>query len=143
MKPIKQSSNSKSVVSALRKKVADAPTDPTLLSIELRKSVLAGDFFTNHSTEHWRSPPWKMLVYLSSAFSDCKIERELLITQIMPSLRKQAAVSGISVDIIDMRWGMKDEFQLDEISWQERQRELERCKNESSGIFFLSLLGDK
>ena len=41
------------------------------------------------------------------------------------------------------RFGVKDENTLDHMTWLACSRELERARNESMGIFFLSLQGHK
>lgn len=44
---------------------------------------------------------------------------------------------------MDMRWGISDEHTIDHKTWDECRREIERCKENSSGLFFISLQSDK
>lgn len=47
------------------------------------------------------------------------------------------------IDGLFVRWGVRDENTLDHMTWVSCKRELERCRQESGGLFFLSLQGDK
>ncbi len=132
---------SKSVVSTLRRKVKDVGV-MDIEAVGLRKVVLNGGFMTQKSNK-WRSPQWKMLVYLSSAYTDCKIEREILSRTFLQALRKRASIHGISFDILDLRLGLRDDNVLDEKAWVERKIELERCQRDSAGVFFISFQSEK
>ena len=45
----------------------------------------------------------------------------------------------MEIIFVDMRWGVRDENTLEHRTWIECARELDRCMEESSGVFFLSL----
>ena len=50
---------------------------------------------------------------------------------------------GIEVRFVDMRYGVKDESTLRQLTWDECVRALENCFEESAGISFLSLQSDR
>ena len=109
---------------------------------ESRLKVLKGNFMEEDSTV-WRSPQWKMLVFISSTFTDTGVERNILMSDILPRLRQAGQRVGVEVTFVDMRWGVRDENTLDHRTWLECSRELERCRRDSSGLFFLSLQSHK
>ena len=94
-------------------------------------------------TEDWKSPSNKLVVFVSSTFTDTDRERNVLQEKILPDLRKKGRAEGIEVVFVDMRWGVRDENTLDHQTWIACKRELLRCWKESAGLFFLSLQGDK
>ena len=49
----------------------------------------------------------------------------------------------MEVSFVDMRYGVRDESTLKHMTWEECERELKQCREESAGIFFLSLQGSK
>ncbi len=91
----------------------------------------------------WRPLKSKLMVFFSSTFTDTHRERDILQNEVLPSLRKQAGPEGVEVTFVDMRWGVRDENTLDHQTWMACSREIERCRDESDGIFFISLQGDK
>ncbi|QPH91651.1 DUF4062 domain-containing protein [Campylobacter concisus] len=62
-------------------------------------------------------------MFLSSTFSDFKLERELLQTRVFPEIQQYCENNGAVFQPIDLRWGIDQEAQLD-------QRTMEICLNE-------------
>ena len=62
-------------------------------------------------------------LFLSSTFSDFKLERELLQTRVFPEIQQYCENNGAVFQPIDLRWGIDQEAQLD-------QRTMEICLNE-------------
>jgi hypothetical protein len=93
----------------------------------------------------WEPPSTKMLIFVSSTFTDTQVERDILMRKIQPLLRARAAGHGIEVTFVDMRFGVKDENTLDHMTWIACRNELERCRAVSSGegVFFISLQAEK
>ena len=48
-------------------------------------------------------------VFVSSTFRDMHAEREELIKQIFPQLRKMCEARGVTWGEVDLRWGVTDE----------------------------------
>ena len=111
----------------------------------LRGSAVLGQFSPElvARTEDWKAPSNKLVVFVSSTFTDTDRERNVLQEKILPDLRKKGRAEGIEVVLVDMRWGVRDENTLDHQTWIACKRELLRCWKESAGLFFLSLQGDK
>lgn len=110
---------------------------------QLRLNILLGNF-SSSSLSLWRPPRSKLLVFVSSTFTDTHDERNIILEKILPQLRQRGKETGIEVTfIIDMRWGVRDENTLDHMTWISCERELIRCYEESAGLFFLSLQSEK
>eukprot|EP01038_Epipyxis_sp_PR26KG_P005419 gene5419-7508_t len=116
------------------------------LSLSIREEVLKGSFYDESSPDNlyvWRSPRWKMLVYVSSSITDTKKERDILLEHILPKLRAESMQYKIEVTFIDMHWGVHEDSAVDNAIFVDNISQLERCRLESDGLFFLSLQADK
>lgn len=77
-------------------------------------------------------------IFISSTFEDMKEERDLLIRKVFPRLNRKAMERGVSINAIDLRWGITEE--------NVRNGKVVRiCLNEieNSHPFFIGLLGDR
>jgi WD40 repeat protein len=83
------------------------------------------------------------MVFASSTFTDTQSERNILLEKIQPRLRQIGRQHGIDVMIVDMRWGIRDESTLNHGTWEECRKAIDRCREDSNGMFFLSLQSDK
>jgi hypothetical protein len=111
---------------------------------DMRRAVLCGGFAPQENDEQlWRPLKSKLMVFFSSTFTDTHRERDILQNEVLPSLQKKGAPEGVEITFVDMRWGVRDENTLDHQTWIACSREIERCREESNGIFFISLQGDK
>jgi WD40 repeat protein len=117
--------------------------------LERRREVLRGGFYPKDEfdvdTDYklWRAPRWRLMIFVSSTFTDTQEERNVLLEKIQPKLRESAREHGIEVTLVDMRWGIRDEITLDHGTWTECRKGIERCEEDSTGLFFLSLQSDK
>jgi len=48
-------------------------------------------------------------VFLSSTFRDFMQERDLLVKEVFPELRRKARERGVDVVDVDLRWGITEE----------------------------------
>ena len=86
----------------------------------------------------------RMTIFASSPFTDTKKERRVLTCNILPKLQEKGrSAAGIVVTMYDMRYGVKDDNLKKHLVWETCRNEIERCYEESSGSFFLSMQGDK
>jgi hypothetical protein len=85
------------------------------------------------------------MVFFSSTFTDTHQERNILQDEILKRLKEYVVSrdSNVVVSFVDMRWGVKDENTLDHQTWLACSEEIERCREESDGIFFMSLQSHK
>ena len=80
---------------------------------KLQRRVVHGDFMCsslNSETNElesdflkWRPPKNKLLVFVSSTFTDTQHERNVLLGKILPRLREKARFMSIGVSFVDMR----------------------------------------
>lgn len=82
--------------------------------------------------------PAAIRIFISSTFRDMQAERELLAKQVFPRLRRICEAHGVTLDEVDLRWGITE---------QEAERgetlplclaEIERCHP-----FFVCMLGER
>ena len=110
-------------------------------SNEIRKNVLRGGFVKNLIV--WEPFNGKLRVFFSSTFTDTHRERNRIQQKILKDLQPIARSKKIPVTLVDMRYGVKDENTLAHQTWIACSNEIERCRLESSGIFFVCLQGNK
>ena len=81
-------------------------------------------------------------IFLSSTFKDMDAERDLIMNRVAPMLQERLASEGITIQFIDLRWGVNTQ-DADE---EERENTvLRECISEirQSRPFFIGLLGDR
>ena len=109
-----------------------------------RMIALRGGFSFEASGKYlqeWRAQERLILVFVSSTFTDTHEERNTLIESIIPDVRQR--FRHVIIKLVDMRWGVRDENTLDHKTWLVCSRELPRCRELSTGIFFMSLQSNK
>ena len=70
----------------------------------LRKKVLFGNFIGSDILK-WKAPRAKLVVFVSSTFTDTQAERNILLEDILPDLRKESRLFGAEISLVDMRFG--------------------------------------
>lgn len=109
-----------------------------------RKGALVGRFTTTfYNVRAWVSQIFKVSCFISSTFTDTQLERDMLMNEVLNILREKAEALNVEVAFVDMRWGVRDENTIDHRTWVECKREILRCLEESWGVFFISLQGEK
>ena len=88
-------------------------------------------------------PKGNLCIFFSSTFTDTHIERNIIMEEILPELQVLAKAYGISVTFVDMRFGVKDENTKDHLTWIACAEQIKCCFEDSDGMFFMSLQGDK
>lgn len=82
-------------------------------------------------------------LFVSSTFEDLKEERDALQREVFPKLRKLCEVHGARFQVIDLRWGVRDEAALDQKTMEICLREIERCQHTGIKPNFIILLGQR
>ena len=82
-------------------------------------------------------------VFLSSTFSDLKVERNALHERVFPRLVRFCAENGWRFHAIDLRWGVSSEAGLDQRTMSICLGEIERCRIVSPKPNFIVLLGNR
>jgi hypothetical protein len=77
-------------------------------------------------------------VFISSTFRDMQEEREELVKQIFPQLRRLCESRGVTWGEVDLRWGIPDEAKAEGKVLPLCLAEIERCRP-----YFIGLLGER
>jgi hypothetical protein len=82
-------------------------------------------------------------VFVSSTFSDLKLERDALQQRVFPKLEQRCLAEGFQFQAIDLRWGVSTEAGLDHRTMRICFEELRRSQEVSPEPNFLILLGNR
>src|SRR4051812_17187017 len=82
-------------------------------------------------------------LFLSSTFDDLKDERDVLHREVFPRIRELCWRYGASFQVIDLRWGVREEAAADHRTMEICLGEIERCQRTGLRPNFLVLLGDR
>ena len=82
-------------------------------------------------------------VFVSSTFSDFRMEREILQKNVFPSLQKLCEKLGARFQAIDLRWGVSEEASRTQQAMDICLQEIERCQETSPELNFISLIGNR
>ena len=82
-------------------------------------------------------------VFVSSTFTDMRVERRILQEEVFPQLKALCESKGASFQDVDLRWGVNEEAQLDQKTMDICLGEIARCQRLSPKPNFIILLGDK
>jgi len=110
--------------------------DPEKVLVMMRGRLQAGFEFEEE--------PKEVRFFLSSTFSDFKIERDLFMAFAAPRLRDMCRKVGLEFYYSDMRWGVIDVLTDSHRTAEICLKELDRClEGKNVGVNFVGLLGDK
>ncbi|KAH3692060.1 hypothetical protein DPMN_194937 [Dreissena polymorpha] len=106
--------------------------------IKLRNEALRGN-------THLICPPSAKIVriFTSSTFTDTKHERNMLMREAYPKIKEHCRNFGYEFQVVDMRWGVRDEATDDHMGTELCLRELRLYQKLSTGPSFVSLLSHK
>lgn len=82
-------------------------------------------------------------LFVSSTFSDLKLERDALQQRVFPKLEQRCLRDGFQFQAIDLRWGVSSEAGLDHRTMRICFEELRRSQEVSPEPNFLILLGNR
>ncbi|XP_064636934.1 NACHT domain- and WD repeat-containing protein 1-like isoform X2 [Lineus longissimus] len=82
-------------------------------------------------------------IFTSSTFTDTSVERNNLMEKVYPQLKTYCQERGYEFQVVDMRWGVRDESTVDHRTSELCMRELRECQRLSTGPNFITFLGQK
>ncbi|XP_078369383.1 uncharacterized protein LOC144653297 [Oculina patagonica] len=82
-------------------------------------------------------------IFTSSTFTDTSVERNTLMEKVYPRLKSYCQERGYDFQVVDMRWGVRDESTDDHMTTELCMRELRACQKLSTGPNFITFLGQK
>uniref|UniRef100_A0A0N4ZF20 NACHT domain-containing protein n=1 Tax=Parastrongyloides trichosuri TaxID=131310 RepID=A0A0N4ZF20_PARTI len=91
------------------------------------------------------SPASKIVrVFTSSTFTDTSLERNMLMEEVYPNLKKYCReMHGLDFQVVDMRWGVRDEATDDHMTTKLCLNEIKNCQKISLGPNFVVFLCQK
>jgi nephrocystin-3 len=93
----------------------------------------------NQEMNQAEAPPVpEVRVFISSTFEDMQPEREYLIKQVFPDLRRFCRQRGVEFTEVDLRWGVTEEEARQGKTIRICLQEIDRCRPH-----FLGILGDR
>ncbi len=69
---------------------------------------------------------------------DTRAERNALMERVYPSLKQFCQERGHEFEIVDMRWGVRDQSTEDHLTTQLCIKELQKCQKLSTGPNFIA-----
>lgn len=82
-------------------------------------------------------------IFLSSTFNDYANERNFILKNTLPYLKRFASKFGIEIIISEMRWGISDIAVKENKTIEICLNEIDNCRDQSIGPFFCAFLGDR
>ena len=82
-------------------------------------------------------------IFVSSTFTDFKVERDALQNIIFPRIKNLCQTHGFNFQAIDLRWGVSEEAALDQQTIKICLEEIAECQKITPRPNFIILLGDK
>ncbi|CAH1788936.1 unnamed protein product [Owenia fusiformis] len=83
-------------------------------------------------------------IFTSSTFTDTTVERNALMANIYPKLKEYCREKhGLEFQVVDMRWGVRDEATEDHMTTELCMQEILNCQRLSMGPNFVVFLGQK
>ena len=79
----------------------------------------------------------RLIRYCTHTFADTFHERNALMERVYPRLRGYCQQQGLSFQVVDMRWGIRDEATNDHMTTELCLRELNECQRLSTGPNFV------
>ncbi len=70
-------------------------------------------------------------VFISSTFTDTKAERNYLMREIYPRIRQFCLRRGLEFDVVDFRWGIRDQATNDHMATEICMTEIDKCVKQS------------
>ncbi|XP_060597437.1 NACHT and WD repeat domain-containing protein 2-like [Ruditapes philippinarum] len=83
-------------------------------------------------------------IFTSSTFTDTTMERNALMENVYPKLKSSLREKyGLEFQVVDMRWGVRDEATDDHMTTSLCMQEIDNCQRLSIGPNFIVFLGQK
>ncbi|XP_072026817.1 NACHT domain- and WD repeat-containing protein 1-like [Amphiura filiformis] len=105
---------------------------------DTRLAVLSGSLMSVP-----KPPSRNVRIFLSSTFGDTTAERNYLHKKAFPKLTDWCREKHLDFQVVDMRWGVRDEATADHMTTELCIREIRNCQQLSIGPNFMFFLGQR
>lgn len=82
-------------------------------------------------------------LFISSTFSDMAEERNALMEIAYPEIQTFCQQHGLTFEVVDMRWGVRDYASVDHMTTDLCLKEIKVCRKTSMGPYFIGLVGNR
>ncbi|XP_046556841.1 NACHT and WD repeat domain-containing protein 2-like [Haliotis rubra] len=82
-------------------------------------------------------------IFTSSTFTDTRHERNALMERVYPVLKEMCQQQGYEFQVVDMRWGVREEATDDHMGPELCLKEVDLCRKLSTGPCFVTFLSHK
>ncbi|XP_069623861.1 NACHT domain- and WD repeat-containing protein 1 [Ranitomeya imitator] len=82
-------------------------------------------------------------IFISSTFADMAEERDALLEMAYPEIQAFCQKHGLTFEVVDMRWGVRDYASVDHMTTDLCLKEIETCQRMSVGPYFIALIGNR
>ncbi|XP_040273389.1 NACHT domain- and WD repeat-containing protein 1 [Bufo bufo] len=82
-------------------------------------------------------------LFISSTFSDMAEERDALLEMAYPEIQAFCQKHGLTFEVVDMRWGVRDYASVDHMTTDLCLKEIKTCQKTSIGPYFIALIGSR
>ncbi|XP_063410138.1 NACHT and WD repeat domain-containing protein 2-like isoform X2 [Mytilus trossulus] len=127
----------------IKKQANDMMVIPQDTNSNLQNTVTNDAVYQGYLDREFISTDRIIRIFTSSTFTDTKHERNRMMETTFPRLREYCKQRGFEFQIVDMRWGIRDEATNDHMTTEICLQELANCQKYSAGPNFLSLLSHK
>ncbi|KAJ8046652.1 NACHT domain- and WD repeat-containing protein 1 [Holothuria leucospilota] len=107
------------------------------MAVDVKRQLLKGSL-----TAVPKLPSKVIRIFMSSTFGDMSAERNV-IGEAEPELSQWCRKQGLDFQLVDMRWGVKDEATTDHMTTFLCLQEIKKCQDISLGPNFMFLLGQR
>ncbi|XP_062599748.1 NACHT domain- and WD repeat-containing protein 1-like, partial [Saccostrea cucullata] len=103
-----------------------------------QEAIILGNFFAKfpNTTKTIR-------IFTSSTFTDTKYERNFWMAKAYPKIKDHCFQRGYEFQVVDMRWGVRQQATDDHMTTELCMHELHQCQQISKGPSFISLFAHK
>ncbi|XP_053312007.1 NACHT domain- and WD repeat-containing protein 1 [Spea bombifrons] len=108
------------------------------MDINKLKDVMRGKETTLPS-----KPSNAVRIFISSTFSDMAEERDALMELAYPEIQAFCQKNGLTFEVVDMRWGVRDYATVDHMTTELCLKEIESCSRISMGPFLIAMIGER
>ncbi|XP_061186244.1 NACHT and WD repeat domain-containing protein 2-like [Saccostrea echinata] len=107
-------------------------------SFPFQEAIICGNFNANfpNTTKTIR-------IFTSSTFTDTKYERNSWMAKAYPKIKEHCFKKGYEFQVVDMRWGVRQQATDDHMTTELCMHELHQCQQISKGPSFISLFAHK
>lgn len=108
------------------------------MAFPFQEAIILGNFFAT-----FPNTMKTIRIFTSSTFTDTKYERNCWMEKAYPKIKEHCFKKGYEFQVVDMRWGIRNQATDDHMTTELCLHELRECQKLSKGPYFISLFAHK